>query len=189
MIFVSDNGGLSTVQGSRPGPTSNLPLRAGKGWLYEGGVRVPLIVRWPRVTRPGTVIGTPATTDDLLPTLLDLAGVTGPAAVTLDGASLAPLFRGDSLPSRPLFWHFPHYHGSGNRPSGAVRDGSYKLVEWFEDGRIELYDLSTDSAEARDVSVAQPETAARLRQLLHDWRERIGARMPTPNPEWKPGGR
>lgn len=186
VVFVSDNGGLSTVQGSRPGPTSNLPLRAGKGWLYEGGIRVPLIVRWPGVTRPGTVIGTPATTDDLFPTLLELAGAARSTDVPLDGLSLAPLFRGDSLPSRPLFWHFPHYHGSGNRPSGVVRDGNYKLLEWFEDGRVELYDLASDSTETHDISAERPQMAVRLLRLLRDWRERIGARMPTPNPEWTP---
>ncbi|MDH4045560.1 MAG: sulfatase [Gemmatimonadota bacterium] len=184
VVFVSDNGGLSTIQGSRPGPTSNLPLRAGKGWLYEGGIRIPLIVRWPGVTQPGLVLGTPATTDDLFPTLLDLAGIARSTDVPLDGLSLAPLFRGDSLPSRPLFWHFPHYHGSGNHPSGAVRDGNYKLLEWFEDGRVELYDLAADSTETNDVSDTQPEVAERLLALLHNWRAQIGARMPKPNPDW-----
>ncbi|MDH4351458.1 MAG: DUF4976 domain-containing protein, partial [Gemmatimonadota bacterium] len=133
---------------------------------------------------PGLVLGTPATTDDLFPTLLELAGIARSTDVPLDGLSLAPLFRGDSLPSRPLFWHFPHYHGSGNHPSGAVRDGNYKLLEWFEDGRVELYDLAADSTETNDVSDTQPEVAERLLALLHNWRAQIGARMPKPNPDW-----
>lgn len=178
VVLVSDNGGLSTVAG-RPGPTSNLPLRAGKGWLYEGGIRVPLLVRWPGTTREGDTVATPATTDDLLPTLLELAGL--PAAErTLDGVSLAPLLAGGTIAPRPLYWHFPHYHDSGNRPSGAVRDGDYKLIEWFETGAVELYDLDADEAELHDLSEDRPEVAERLRARLAAWRERVGARMPTP---------
>ena len=122
VVFVSDNGGLSTLA-ARPerAPTSNEPLRAGKGWLYEGGIRIPMIVRWAGGLPAGTRSEVPATTADLLPTLLELAGIDSVSLPVLDGVSLAATLAGETMSERPLFWHFPHYHGSGNRPSGAVR--------------------------------------------------------------------
>lgn len=214
VVLVSDNGGLSTLPTGRTSmPTSNLPLRAGKGWLYEGGVRAPLIIRWPGVTSaPGVtaapdgdgaatsrgqasqgteggvaplVVDVPVTSMDIYPTLLDMAGLERRPEQHVDGLSLAPLLRGaTSLEREALFWHFPHYHGSGNRPSGAVRVGDLKLVEWFEDGRIELYDLASDPEEAHDLSTSDPSEAARLREIIGRWRVNVNARMPTPNPEW-----
>jgi arylsulfatase A-like enzyme len=178
VVFLSDNGGLSTLAGNAGGPTSNLPLRAGKGWLYEGGIRVPLIVRWPGRIPAGSIVDTPAITDDLLPTLVEFAGLRPAAAQELDGVSLAPLFRGQAIPARPLFWHFPHYHGSGHTPAGAVRSGQYKLVEWLEDGRLELYDLQADEAESRDLAGTLPAKARELRSLLQSWRARVGAALP-----------
>ncbi len=185
VVFVSDNGGLSTLAG-RPerAPTSNEPLRAGKGWLYEGGIRIPMIVRWPDGLPAGTRNEVPATTADLLPTLLELASIDSLSPPVLDGMSLAATLAGETMPERPLFWHFPHYHGSGNRPSGAVRLGRFKLVEWFETGAVELYDLDVDLGEAEDLAAAMPDKVAELRELLAGWRAAVGAAMPTPNPSW-----
>ncbi len=187
VVLVSDNGGLSTLPTGRTSmPTSNLPLRAGKGWLYEGGVRAPLIIRWPGLTdAPGAalIVDVPVTSMDLYPTLLDMAGLEPRPEQHVDGLSLAPLLRGAvSLEREALFWHFPHYHGSGNRPSGAVRVGDLKLIEWFEDGRVELYDLATDPEEAHDLSNSDPSEAARLREIIGRWRVNVNAQMPTANP-------
>ncbi|HEV3029684.1 MAG TPA: sulfatase [Planctomycetota bacterium] len=181
VVFTSDNGGLSTAEGS---PTSNLPLRAGKGWNYEGGLRVPLIVRVPGRVQPGSLSNTPVISTDLYPTLLELAGITPPPGQALDAESLVPLLEArGGLPDRPLTWHYPHYSNQGGRPSGALRSGSWKLVEWFEDGRVELFDLAADPGEERDLAPSQPERAAALRMQLADWRRAVGAQMPTPNPK------
>jgi arylsulfatase A len=180
IMFVSDNGGLSTLAGTRGGaPTANLPLRAGKGWLYEGGIRVPAIVAGPGV-KAGLVVPTPAVTTDVYPTLLSLAGLEPRPAQHRDGVDLRPLMGGSGRIARDaIFIHFPHYHGSGNRPSSAVRAGDWKLVEWLEDGRAELYNLARDPGETRDVAVEEPEVTARLKARLNAWRQDVGARMPT----------
>lgn len=186
VLFVSDNGGLSTLRTGRPDiPTSNHPLRAGKGWLYEGGIRIPFIVRWPGVLEAGRVVATPAVTTDLYPTMLALAGLAPRPEQHRDGVSLWPLLRGEgSLASRDLFWHFPHYHGSGSTPSGAILSGDLKLLEWLEDDRVELYDLGRDEEELHDLAAARPEVTDALREKLDAWRRRVDARMPSPNPEW-----
>jgi arylsulfatase A-like enzyme len=178
VIFVSDNGGLSTLRGRGPSiPTSNLPLRAGKGWLYEGGIRVPLIVKWPGVVSGGAEIDVPTTTMDLYPTILEIAGLPSRPEQHRDGLSIAPLLRGDGgLDRDALYWHFPHYHGSGNRPSGAIRDE-----------HIELYDLVEDPGEKVNLVPSMPEMAEGLRARLHDWRSVVDARMPTANPNWRDG--
>lgn len=190
VVFVSDNGGLSTLPRAGPRvPTSNRPLRAGKGWVYEGGVRIPFVVRWPGVVPAGVVTDVPGMTTDLYPTLLDLAGLPARPAQTLDGVSLASTLRGTGEPpSRPLFWHFPHYHGSGHRPAGAVQRGRFKLIEWFETGAVELYDLTADPAESVNLATANPDTTRALRALLAGWRTGVGARMPAPNPAWQARG-
>ncbi len=177
VIFMSDNGGLSTVKNA---PTSNRPFRAGKGWLYEGGIREPLIIKWPGVTRPGSVCRHPVVSTDFYPTLLTMAGLPLKPEQHRDGVSLAPLLEGkkQELAPRPIFWHYPHYHGSGHRPAGAVRFGDFKLIEFFEDMRVELFHLKDDIAEKNDLSARMPEKTAELRRLLHDWRSRTGARMP-----------
>ena len=186
VVFVSDNGGLSTLSGDRTwAPTSNRPLRAGKGLLYEGGIRVPLIVKWPGVTAPGSLSDQPTTSMDLYPTLLETAGLPLRPDQHRDGVSLTPLLAGqDDLPRDTLFWHFPHYHGSGNRPTGAIRAGDFKLIEWFEDDRVELYNLHDDLGETKNLAAEMPEKADELRTALHAWRQAVDARMPTPNPEW-----
>jgi arylsulfatase A-like enzyme len=180
VVFVSDNGGLSTL--TRRGfnqATANAPLRAGKGWLYDGGIRVPLIVRWPGRIRPGTVVDDPAMSMDLFPTLLDMAGLPARPDQHADGTSLTGAMTAGTVAREALYWHFPHYHGSGNRPGGAIRAGNLKLVEWFEDGSVELYDLSDDISERRDLSVDRPADTARLLGALRAWRQEVGANMPT----------
>lgn len=188
VVLVSDNGGLSTLSGQRDwAPTSNLPLRAGKGLLYEGGIRIPLVIKDPATITAGQVVGAPAMTTDLYPTLLALAGLPQRADQHRDGVNLAPLMNtNQDAPPRALHWHFPHYHGSGNRPTGAVRRGDYKLIEWFEDGRMELYDLASDLGESTDLADQLPQEVAALRKTLEDWRKAVDARMPTSNPDWAP---
>ncbi len=182
VVFTSDNGGLSTLQGGRRwAPTSNSPLRAGKGFLYEGGIRIPFIVYDPSGPQ-GRLTNTPGTTNDLFPTLLSLAGL--PPRPDLDGMDLSGTFENDPATTRALHWHFPHYHGSGNRPSGAIRMGDHKLLEWFEDGRTELYNLAEDPGETTDLSAQMPGQTATLLQALHDWRASVAARMPRPNPDY-----
>ncbi|KPJ91027.1 MAG: hypothetical protein AMS18_09500 [Gemmatimonas sp. SG8_17] len=186
VVFVSDNGGLSTLSGRRTDmPTANLPLRAGKGWLYEGGIRVPLLVAWRGAVEPGTVVTEPAMSTDLYPTLLEMAGLERDPDHQPDGISLVPLLEQSGLlDRRSLFWHFPHYHGSGNVPSGAVRYGDYKLVEWFDGSRLELYDLARDIGESRNLITERAEVTRQLSVLLRRWRAEVDAWMPVPNPEW-----
>ncbi len=183
VLLTSDNGGLSTSEGS---PTSNVPLRAGKGWPYEGGIRVPLIVRWPGVSKPGAVCREPVISTDHFPTILEMTGGTPLPGRHLDGASLVPLLKGGTRPERPLFWHYPHYGNQGGAPFGAVRLGDLKLIEWFEDDRVELFDLRDDPGETRNLAADRPERATALRQRLRDWRASVNARMPTPNPDFRP---
>jgi arylsulfatase A-like enzyme len=181
LIFMSDNGGLSTV--AREGPTCNLPLRAGKGWLYEGGIREPMIVKWPGVVKAGSECHEPVVSTDFYPTMLEMAGLSPKPGQHLDGLSLVPLLRQiGTLERKAIYWHYPHYHGSGNRPSGAIRAGDYKLIEWYEDGQVELYNLKDDIGERHDLAGTMPEKAAELRQTLHAWRSEVGAKMPEGKP-------
>ena len=184
VIFTSDNGGLSTSEGS---PTSNLPLRGGKGWPYEGGVREPLLVRWPGVTKPGSVCGEPMISTDYFPTFLGMAGFPIHPEGELDGLSLVPVLEGKAIPERPLFWHYPHYSNQGGSPNGVVRLGDYKLIEWYEDMRTELYNLKDDPGEHHDLAASMPGKVDQLRNLLHDWREEVNAQMPSPNPDYNSG--
>lgn len=190
VIFSSDNGGLSTSEGW---PTSNHPLRGGKGWIYEGGIRAPLLVRWPAVVRAGTVIHTPVSSPDFYPTLLEVAGATAAPSQILDGMSLLPLLRqGGDLPERALFWHYPHYGNQGGSPCAAIRRGDWKLIEWFEDGRLELFNLATDPGESTDLARQAFARADSLRAELRAWQFEVGARWPTVNPAFdpaKPNGR
>ena len=186
IIFMSDNGGLSTLPGDWKSPTSNLPLRAGKGWLYEGGIREPMIIKWPGVTKPGSICREPVISMDFFPTMLEMAGLSLLPEQHVDGCSLGPLLRQTGgLKRNELFWHFPHYHGSGNIPSGAIRSGDYKLIEWFEDGSIELYNLKDDISEKHNLAASKPEKADELLKKLKLWRDKIGAKMPERNIEWK----
>jgi arylsulfatase A-like enzyme len=183
VVFTSDNGGLATREGPNTPATNNAPLREGKGWLYEGGIRVPLIVRWPGHVRPG-VETTPAWSGDLLPTLLALCGVTD--SVSRDGVSLARLLTGgEPLAPRPIFWHYPHYSNQGGRPGGAVRDGGYKLIEFYENGRHELYETG-DESETHNLASVLPTKVAELAAELTAWRMSVGASMPTPSASYVP---
>ena len=186
VVFTSDNGGLSTAEGA---PTSNLPLRAGKGYLYEGGIRVPLLIRWPSTVKPGLRCEVPVTTLDIAATLVDLGGCPPPAGEILDGTSLRPLLSGTgAIPARDLVWHYPHYPNQGGRPAGALiagdgpASGTEKIVEHFEDGRVELFDLAADPGERHDLAHERPERASALQMRLAAWREQVAAKMPTPNP-------
>lgn len=182
VIFFSDNGGLSTSEGH---PTSNLPFRAGKGWLYEGGIREPCVLRWPGKLAPGSVSDLPVQSVDLLPTLAAATGVPLPEGVTMDGVNLLPALRdGEALPPRDLFWHYPHWGNQGGTPGGALRSGPWKWVERFGPDGIqgELYHLVEDPGEATDRSSTEPERAAAMGARLARWRAEVDARMPRPNP-------
>lgn len=191
VAFTADNGGLITRA-----TTTNAPLRLGKASAYEGGVRVPAIVRWPGVTKPGSVSDAPVITMDWSVTLLEAAGLKPPAATSStgasgrDGVSLVPLLRGTGTPPvRDLFWHYPHhqhYQLGGAMPYGAIRRGDFKLVEHFNDMRVELFNLREDISEQRDLAAAQPQRVAELRARLHAWRKEVGAQMPAPNPNYNP---
>jgi arylsulfatase A len=179
IVFTTDNGGLLPT-------TDNSPLRAGKGSAYEGGVRVPLIVYWPGVTKAGLVEASPAITVDLYPTLLEMTGVK-PLQSLVDGISLAPLLKSGAKPDRDaIFWHYPHYHPGGATPYSAIRSGDFRLVHFYEDGRDELYDLANDVSEAKDLAAAQPERAKALRTRLDAWLKSVDAQLPTANPAFDP---
>jgi arylsulfatase A-like enzyme len=183
VIFTSDNGGLSTAEGS---PTCNLPLAEGKGWMYEGGTREPLIVTWPGSVKPGSTSERVVTSPDFYPTLLEAAKLPLLPEQHCDGKSFLPSMRGETDDKRgPVFWHYPHYGNQGGTPGCSVRDGNYKLIEFFEDGRVELYNLSEDEGETQNLAGAEPEVANRLQSTLAAWRESVNARTPQANPEWK----
>ncbi|MBE3071171.1 MAG: sulfatase [Planctomycetes bacterium] len=179
VFFMSDNGGLV-------GSTSNAPLREGKGTLYEGGIREPLIVRWPGVVRPGSDIDAVVTSVDFFPTILAMAGVADPVQ-NVDGIDITPVLRQTGTVDRDaIYWHYPHYHPCGATPGGIVREGDWKLIEYYEDGRLELYNLRDDLAETKNLAGDMPDKAGALRKKLHDWLGEVNAQMPTPNPDYDP---
>ncbi len=182
VVFSSDNGGLSVEEGPHTPATSNAPWRAGKGYLYEGGLRVPLAARWPGVIPAGQVSATPVITTDWLPTILELAGVPHDTNAPTDGVSLAALLKGGAAPSRPtLFWHYPHYANQGGKPGGAVRAGDWKLIEHYESGYLELFNLADDPSETTNRAGAFPDRANGLAKQLADWRRSVDAQMMTTN--------
>ncbi len=196
VVFTSDNGGLITRQ-----VTTNTPLRYGKASAYEGGVRVPLMIRWPGVTQANTESSTPVITMDLTATLRDALGPIArrdtlpkdaslPDPLGMDGLSLRPLLdQSGTLPDRNLYWHYPHhqhYQLGGATPYSAMRHGDYKLIEFHNDGRRELYNLASDIGETLDLAPIHPELVTELADQLYKWRESIGAQMPTPNPNFDP---
>jgi len=181
VVFTSDNGGLSTKEGPNTPATSNAPLRAGKGHLYEGGLRVPLIVRWPGQVQT-VVQHAPVCSVDLFPTLLAAAGVRIPLDVPIDGVSFLPFFERRGPPDRGYyFWHYPHYSNQGGRPGGAIRQGEWKLIEFYENGYLELYDLKADPGETNNLAGALSQRANDLAKKLAEWRRNIGAQMMTTN--------
>jgi arylsulfatase A len=186
IFFLSDNGGLR-FEGKQTVPiTSNLPLRAGKGHLYEGGVRIPWIVRWPGVTKAGTVSHTPVITTDIYPTIVAAAGATANAGHPLDGIDIGPELRGHGLRREALYWHYPHYSNQGGVPGGAIRRGDFKLIEFYEDGHLELYNLKQDVGEHHNLAAQQPDRAKELHRMLDNWRHSVNAVMPKPNPKYDP---
>ncbi|MHA3774986.1 sulfatase-like hydrolase/transferase [Verrucomicrobiota bacterium sgz303538] len=186
VAFTSDNGGLHILESPNTPATHNGQFRAGKGYLYEGGLREPLIVRWPNEIKAGSVIDTPVSISDLFPTFLELSGQPLPA--NLDFQSITGLLRGEKKEEKPrsFFWHFPHYTNQGSRPAGAIRDGDWKLIEHYEDGRLELFNLSSDPGESMDVAAQNPPRVAAMRGALEAWRRSVGAQENTPNPDFEP---
>jgi len=185
VLFTSDNGGLSVVEQVNTPATSNAPWRSGKGHLYEGGIRIPLLLRWPGRLAAGRILRTPVINTDLTPTLLELCGLKPPEG--LDGVSLAELVTRNKAPSRDtLFWHYPHYPNQKGQPSGAIRQGEWKLIEFFETGHAELYHLGTDPAESQNLAISEPQRVRSLRARLAAWRGQMGAQMPGTNPGYDP---
>lgn len=185
VIFTSDNGGLCTTEGPNTPPTVNSPLREGKGFLYEGGIRVPLLVRWPGRIKSASVQNTPVSSIDFFPTLTQIANVAGKSKV--DGVSIASLLDGPGSVQRDtLYWHYPHYSNQSSRPGAAIRAGNMKLIEFYDSGRRELYDVRKDVGESRNLIERQPDLARDLQARLDAWRMEVGARMMTPNPGYVP---
>lgn len=199
IVFYSDNGGMSGMNVGNPKrrmrhdrldvvySTSNLPLRGAKGWLYEGGIRVPCLVKWPNQVEPGSTSNTPIISTDLYPTILEMAGLPSPANHTFDGVSIVPSLKGKSLNREAIYWHFPHYSNHGMQsPGGAIRSGDFKLLEYFENGSIQLFNLKKDISEQNDLSKSNPKKAKELLTKLHAWRKKIGAIGMTKNPDYDP---
>ena len=192
VIFTADNGGMSASNQYRgighPRATldsrfasSNLPLRGAKGWNYEGGIRVPLIVHWPGKTQPNSKSNAIVTGTDYYPTLLEMLELPALPDQHKDGRSFVPTLQGKEYDRGPIYWHFPHYSNHGfQSPNGAIRSGRYKLLEYYENGTVQLFDLESDIGERHDLSQSQPEITDRLKRMLHDWREDVDAKMPYP---------
>jgi arylsulfatase A-like enzyme len=203
VIFFSDNGGMSAANFGNPDrviqlavldkffSTSNLPLRGGKGWLYEGGIRVPMIIKWAQLGKKGTVSDVPVISTDFYPTILDMLGLSSGGHIT-DGMSIVPLLKKqkkgtETISDRAIYWHFPHYSNHGMQsPGSAVRYGDYKLIEYFENNTVQLFNLSVDPGEQRELSRTQPEKAKEIQDILHKWRKGISAKMMNPNPDYVP---
>jgi arylsulfatase A len=183
VIFTSDNGGLHVPEGGHGRITHNRPFRAGKGFVYEGGLRIPLIVRWPGKVPANHVSHQPLINTDWTPTLLEFAGVS--ANDSFDGQNISRFVTGEvGAPARKFFWHFPHYTNQGSSPAGAVRDGDWKLIEHYEDGRIELFNLRADVSEQRNVAESQAARVGELTAALSQWRKKIGAQTNSANPNF-----
>lgn len=183
VIFNSDNGGASHFFA-----TDNSPLRKGKGFPYEGGIRVPLIISWPGVVKPGSTCQQPVISMDLLPTLTEAAGVDLQQNRKIDGLSLLPLLKQTgSLPRKTFYWHFPHYWwGTHVQPYSIIRDGDWKLIHWYQNNQFELYNIKKDIGETSDLAAEMPEKVAELKKKLDVWLKETGAKMPVKNPDYKP---
>ncbi len=182
VIFTSDNGGLATAEGS---PTCNSPLAEGKGWMYEGGTREPLIVKGPAVRESGTICSAPVTSPDFYPTMLEIAGLEPPQHS--DGISIVPLLSGErELKREAIYWHYPHYGNQGGTPGASIRMGDHKLISFFEDRHVELYNVGEDLGEKNNLANDMPALAQDLKKRLVDWQQRVEAKIPQPNPEHIP---
>lgn len=197
VIFFSDNGGMSAANFFNPNrvieesdldkrfSTSNLPLRAGKGWLYEGGIRVPMIVKWPQKGKQGLVVDEPVISTDFYPSIVEMLGLPVDEGQELDGKSIVPLLKGDKIDREAIYWHFPHYSNHGMQsPGAAVRSGDFKLIEYFENGTVQLFNLKEDPGEQRNLVQSNPGKVQELQTMLHEWREDIEAEMPEENPNY-----
>ena len=188
VCFTSDNGGLSTSEGS---PTSNLPLRGGKGWLYEGGIREPFIIRYPDKFK-ASVSDVPVISTDFYPTILDLANIKLKPNQHIDGVSLMPILKSDKgeIEREAIYWHYPHYSNQGGFPGGAIRINNFKLVERYEDGKTHLYDLNKDLGELNDIAESHRDKVTTMQKKLHDWYKQVDAKFLRPKGEntnpWRP---
>ncbi len=187
LIFTSDNGGLSTLLSGRDriAPTSVLPLRGGKGWLYEGGIRIPLIIKPAGHNGPRKKVEAPVIGHDLYPTVLSLANIQDTNSESIEGKDLSQLWTKNTWDRTTLYWHYPHYHGSGWRPGAAIRDENWKLITFYETGAVELYNLDYDIAEQNDLSDKMPEKADALLSKLQTWQKSKHAKMPMENPDYR----
>jgi arylsulfatase A-like enzyme len=179
VVFTSDNGGVAAGDAFS---TSNLPLRGGKGYQYEGGIREPYLIKVPWMKAESTEITTPATGTDFYPTLLELAGLSTLPHQHQDGISLVPALKGQELPERPLIWHYPHYGNQGGEPSSIIRRGDWKLIQYYESDKQELFNLSTDLEEQHNLVMKHPEIAERLHKELFDYLNSVGALFPRKDP-------
>jgi arylsulfatase A-like enzyme len=183
VIFTSDNGGNGRI-------TSNYPLRGNKGNFYEGGIRIPMIIKWPGIIQPSSTCETPVITTDFYPTILEMANLDPKPEQHVDGVSLVPLLKNNGeIKRKALYWHFPNYIGAGHpnpaTPCSVIRCGDWKLIEYFEDGSLELFDLSSDETETTNLVKAEPEKAIELQRMLARWRKNADVQMPEPNPEYE----
>jgi len=186
VIFFSDNGGLEAV-------SKQTPFRSGKANLYEGGIRVPFIVRWPGTVKPGSICSEPVISVDFLPTFVEILGLENKIPNPIDGVSLLPLLtQREAFNRQAIYWHYPHYHSAGIGPCGAIRSGNYKLIEWFDEticgpaNKFELYNLKEDVGEQNNLAKQMPEKLDELRKMLSNWRDKVNAQMLTPNPNYDP---
>jgi arylsulfatase A-like enzyme len=186
VVFISDNGGFINEWDGKT-VTNNFPLRSGKGALYEGGIRVPTMIRWPGVTTGGEICDYPITTQDFYPTILEMANLKGdPKQVKeFDGISLVPVLKNPQakMEQREMYWHYPHYYNT-TTPVSAIRQGDWKLLEFFEDNHVELYNLEEDIGETQNLATSQTALARELNLKLNEWREQVEAPMPRPNPNY-----
>ncbi|MFB9058241.1 sulfatase [Mariniflexile ostreae] len=187
IIFTSDNGGLTTIKEglNYQKPTAVHPLRAGKGWLYEGGVRVPLLIKPAYYKAGGRVVSEPVISHDFFPTILTQTQVALNPSLQIDGVDLSPLFTENSLDRKDIFWHYPHYHASGWTPGAAIRQGDWKLIEFYEANTVELYNLSDDISETHNLALQNPEKVKTLRKRLRDLQEAVNANKATINSAFK----
>ena len=181
VIFTSDNGGLSTAEGS---PTCNAPLSEGKGWMYDGGVREPLLIRYPRIVKAGSRCDTPVTSTDFFPTCLEAAAAPLMPQQHVDGVSLMPLLNGQHIDRDAIYWHYPHYSNQGDSPACAIRAGDWKLIKHFEDDRLELFHIRDDIEERRNLADQMPDRTEQLHAKLRNWQASVEAKIPEPNPDY-----
>lgn len=183
IIFTSDNGGLTTIEEglNYDRPTSVIPLRAGKGWLYEGGIRVPLLIKPAHYKETSKIISEPVISHDFFPTILSLATIPLDKNNQIDGVNMEPLFTGKEINRKEIFWHYPHYHASGWTPGAAIRQGDWKLIEFYETNAVELYNLADDISEKNNIALKHPERVGLLKKRLHELQKSMNARKVTLN--------